>query len=171
MQEAEIGFSCADPVLHQRVFFYFRKGSPYGTSWGNWSDALDTIAGYVASEFTDQALNFSVKSLIKGSTVGGSGKLIGLPEFVDSVGGTGAWCHFRAVPNFQYQWKSKSYVLYCTVPNSIISVQWNIAVNNAIILESAVRGIDALELLFLLIVGIEVAFHFSFSNSVAFRQA
>ena len=90
MQEAEIGFSCGDSVLHQRVLFYFRKGQPHGTSWGNWSDALDTIADYVASGFTDQALYFTVKSLIKGSTVGGSGNLVGLPEFVDIVGGTSA---------------------------------------------------------------------------------
>ena len=54
------------------------------------------------------------------------------------------------------------YVLYCTVPDSIISVQLNSVVSNAFILESAVRGIYALELLFLLVVGIEVALHFSF---------
>ena len=90
MKEAEIGLSYIDPILHQRVFFYFRKGQPIGTTWGNWSDALDTIADYMASGFTDQAFNFSVKSLIKGSTVGGYGKLVGLPEFIDIVGGTSA---------------------------------------------------------------------------------
>ena len=89
MSEAEIGFSYTDTVMHERVLFYFRRRGPDdGTRWGNWSDALDTIASYTASRLEDQAFNFSVKSTIKQSTVGGYGKLIGLPEEIEIVRGT-----------------------------------------------------------------------------------
>ena len=88
MDEAEIGFSYIDPVIHQTAFLYFRKAQPSGTKWGNWSDALDAIQTYTAWKFENQAFNFSVKSMIKGSTVGGNGKLVGLPEHIEIVRGT-----------------------------------------------------------------------------------
>ena len=92
MTEGEIRFSYTDPNRHERALFYFRpnqspgpRRGPYvGTKWGNWSDALDAIAGFTANKAEINAFNFSVIG-INPSKVGGYGKIAWLPEHIELV--------------------------------------------------------------------------------------